>query len=446
MNSSHKINPHSSMSRGIVPVALAALFVLVVSGCASTSRGVMAGTTQSVERVDAVNFKMNAAAWKPAPTCIWIKPFKAVEAHREPARLVREGIWTKVAARGYTLTPIDAAEPAGDCDYRLEGELIDARRDFMLFFSSNTVGAELRLIRQSTDELLWSASDAVDLKGGGLPLSFIGLSSGVFAATENMKPDRYLMAIDALSRRLVASLPFREQSAKASAAADWPDDLDAWLAEKPAMDREQALLELMSQPMSASQSEAAFARLVKQSPSPENWRNWVMARAQRAEPDRALALFDAAGDRLQRDPQSHYLKARLFVSMRRYEEAIQPLMTAIQQNPHETTFYEALAHIEIQRQRNDRAIAAFAKVVELDPAQAHAWLNIGILTQAAGDHATALEALKEASVLYLKRQDAEALDSLVEVLAEMAAQGQVDARDLMSQIAEGRRAEKGQAS
>ena len=56
-----------------------------------------------------------------------------------------------------------------------------------------------------------SASDAIALKDGGLPLSFLGLSSGVFAATENMKPDRYLMAIDALARRLVASLPYHDK-------------------------------------------------------------------------------------------------------------------------------------------------------------------------------------------------------------------------------------------
>ena len=439
-------NSRQRLSTHLVGLALATFGALTVSGCATTGPASAVSDQAPAEKSEAVNYTIDSAAWQPAPACMWVKPFTATEAHREPARLAHDSVWAQIAARGYTLAPVDAAKADETCDYVLEGELTDAQRKFMLFFSSNTVGANVRLVRRSTQQVLWSASDAIALKDGGLPLSFLGLSSGVFAATENMKPDRYLMAIDALARRLVASLPYHDKPSPTPTAVDWPVDLDAWLESKPVLDREQALLQLMSQPLSATQSEAGFARLVVLSPSPENWRNWVTARMQRAESARALALFEKAGDRLLMDPQSNYLKARVLSSMRRYDEAVKPLMMAIKQNPYDPNYYEALAHLEVQRQDNARAIAAFTKVVALDPAQAYAWLNIGVLAHAVGDSETALDALKEAGRLYLQRRDTNALDTLLEVLQEMSAQGDLQARDLASQIATSRQRVEGEKS
>jgi tetratricopeptide (TPR) repeat protein len=217
-------------------------------------------------------------------------------------------------------------------------------------------------------------------------------------------------------------------------AVTWPEDVDGWLAGVPEVDREQALLDLMTQPLSPMQSEAGFARLVRLSSTPANWREWVISRVQRAEAERALALFDYPGNQLHEDPQSNYLKARVLASLRRYEEAVLPLMEAIKRNPHEPMFYEALAHVEVQRQEKSRAIAAFSKVVALDPKQAYAWLNIGLLAQAGGDSALALDALREASVLYLASEDARALDSLLDVLREMNDAGNPEAGTLGKEI------------
>ena len=408
---------------------------LGLPGCASINGAGMTATPVADKKTQAVNYTLDSAAWKPAPDCMWIKPFIAVEQFRTPAELTRKSVWAQVAVRGYTLAALDDLAPSVSCDYVLEGEITDAKRDFMVFFSTNSIGAKVKLVRQSTREVLWSSQDVVDLKGGALPLSFIGLSSGVWAASENMQTDRYLMAVDALSRRLVASLPYRMvKPIESPRAVTWPEDVDGWLAGVPEVDREQALLDLMTQPLSPMQSEAGFARLVRLSSTPANWREWVISRVQRAEAERALALFDYPGNQLHEDPQSNYLKARVLASLRRYEEAVLPLMDAIRRNPHESTFYEALAHVEIQRQDRSRAIAAFTKVVALDPKQAYAWLNIGLLAQAGGDSALALDALREASVLYLASEDARALDSLLDVLREMNDAGNPEAGTLGKEI------------
>ena len=425
-------------SRAWPLTALIAMGVMTVGlfGCATTNGAGVARGSVVDKKVEAINYTLNSAAWKPAPECMWIKPFIAVEQFRTPAGLTRKSVWAQVAVRGYTLAALDDPSPSTACDYVLEGEITDAKRDFMVFFSTNSIGAKVKLVRQSTREVLWTSQDIVDLKDGGLPLSFIGLSSGVWAASENMQTDRYLMAVDALSRRLVASLPYRMVKPVESArAVTWPKNLDDWLAGVPELDREQALLDLMSRPLSPMQSEAAFARLVRVSPTPANWREWVVSRVQRAETERALALFDFPDNQLREDPQSNYLKARVLASLRRYEEAVLPLMEAIKRNPHEPMFYEALAHVEVQRQEKSRAIAAFTKVVALDPTQAYAWLNIGLLAQASGDSALALDALREASALYLASEDTSALNSLLDVLKEMNDAGNPEAGVLAKKIA-----------
>jgi hypothetical protein len=428
---------HLSKTKSLALV-LAALSVFTLSGCAhvgtssspaNTGLGETAAAAQSAQRVEAVNFQLNGAAWQPAPECVWVKPFKSVEQYSRSAQLARKSVWAHVATRGYNMQPLDEAAAEPSCDYAIQGELTDAKRDFMVFFSQNAIAANVQLVRLSTGQQLWAASDTVDVSDGGLPLSLIGLSSGVWAASENMKPDRYLMAVDALARRLVASLPYRVAKAptQRAGAIEWPEDLDAWLAQQPLPDREQALLELMSQPMTAKQSEAAYARLTSVAPAPVHWRSWVLSRMQRAENERALALFDTAGDVLVDDPQSNYLKARLLTSLRRYEEALTPLMQAIQLNPHEPTYFETMAHIEIQRHEPQRAIAAFTKVVALDPSQGYAWLNIGLLAQAEGDWDLSLEALGQAGERYVSDGDAAAVDVVIHALQDMADQGSTQA-------------------
>ncbi len=369
--------------------------------------------------------------------------FKAAPDHIQQAQLIRQSVWAQVSTRGYRMNEAQLVQATPSlqirneqvldteaCDYVLNGEVTAADRRFFLVFSQNTIAAKLRLSRRSTNETLWEAHNVVDLTDGGLPLSLIGLSAGVWSAANNMSDDRNLMAVDSLARKLVASLPYRvsTQSMTNRRTRPWPEDIDVWLGDMAPQDQEQALRTLMAQPMTKAQSEAAYERLVNLAATPENWRNWVTSRMQRSEPEYALALFERSAGMLHADPQSHYLKARLLALLGRYDESVVPLMHAIHINPHQPLYFEALAHIELQRHEPQRAIAAFSKVTELNPGLGYAWLNIGLLAQSSGSEEIAVDALGNAGQIYLKSHDTNALEDVLQALDDMGERGSTHAQ------------------
>ena len=119
-------NSRQRLSTHLVGLALATFGAFTVSGCATTGPASAVSDQAPAEKSEAVNYTIDSAAWQPAPACMWVKPFTATEAHREPARLAHDSVWAQIAARGYTLAPVDAAKADETCDYVLEGELTDA--------------------------------------------------------------------------------------------------------------------------------------------------------------------------------------------------------------------------------------------------------------------------------------------------------------------------------
>lgn len=189
-----------------------------------------------------VVFEASAELARTPPSCIAIMPFPSVveddEAPAGHARRVRRAIYAQLAprtARDVELAAIDARLDAMSpaqlrnygligwrlgCGNLLFGIVTDYRERYLGLYSEVAVGAELELVRARDGEVLWRAEHVATTRGGGLPLSPLGLVEGAARAAANVLEDEQLDRVtEDLARRLVRALPEAERPAGKDAAA-----------------------------------------------------------------------------------------------------------------------------------------------------------------------------------------------------------------------------------
>merc|ERR1711924_66997 len=93
-----------------------------------------------------------------------------------------------------------------DCDAILVGIITEFQNDFFVTYSSTNVGLILYL-KDRNNRVLWKASHTAKSRAGSLPLSPIGLATGLFSASSNSDEEIALQMIDTVVRRILKTLP-----------------------------------------------------------------------------------------------------------------------------------------------------------------------------------------------------------------------------------------------
>lgn len=383
--------------RNLLIMTVSLSSVLILAGCSALKP---LPPTDSVDTVlHDSNAEIFAAQWTPLPTCLSFKPLTSVKAGADLRADLFESIKGHLLSKGYKIAGID--QP---CDYKMEGDITQRDKGFFGVFSRSTLGAKLKLGRLSSGQRMWQTTQMVDFSDGAVPFSLLGISSGIYKASDSLSRDKELMAVDNLARKLTSSLPYIPdgQVLRTSVSlSSWPEGIDKWLQSQHSIDRPQLLkAALANGVLTAQDAEMAHARLCQLESDPANWRRWAQFRLSAGDQEGAVSLLSRGLQNNPTDPESHFLKGRILASLSRFQEADDALVQAIAINADKSLYYEALAYVNASRGKYERALAAYKKVIIISPEEPFAHKNLAELSLKLGDTDTGVRYFETASRLY----------------------------------------------
>ena len=181
----------------LIPFLIAILFCVVITACGSVP-----GMSPAAHQAAISSSEIRPESWSPPPSCVYLP----VERNEKTDKIIdgdyRESVGAHLLLKGYRLT--------GDrgCRHVLVTSITQNTRGFFGFYSRAVLSAKAELSDVSQQKTLWSANASVDYSDGALPFSLVGISTGIYKASESMGREKELMALDSLSRKLLSSLPY----------------------------------------------------------------------------------------------------------------------------------------------------------------------------------------------------------------------------------------------
>ena len=176
--------------------------------------------------VETVTYKIHNAFRERPPQCIAVLPLddndKLQEGEREDVRRIFYAQLAPQKKRDVELFEVDNAlatlpeefrnDPmalgyALECDAVLTGRITHYGSGFYGLYSNVTVGADIKLIRTSDGAILWEGRHVASSHGGTVPLTPVGLVSGVVSAANNLNDEQFARVTNDLARRLVSTIP-----------------------------------------------------------------------------------------------------------------------------------------------------------------------------------------------------------------------------------------------
>ena len=224
------------------------LLFLAVSGCTtsphqtqnplaqnSIAPGNIANTKEEfVDQRNPVDYKIHVDYFENQPECIGILPLeKAIkpetnnkleitDAQVEQIRLVLYSHLAPAKFRDIELDKIDSVitklypEERDDykkiaaalgCNNLLIGKITEYSRDFFVVYSQISIGADLKFIRADNEEILWEGKYVAESHATAIPLSILGVATGLYDTTTHISDKEVLRVSDDLVRHLVSTIP-----------------------------------------------------------------------------------------------------------------------------------------------------------------------------------------------------------------------------------------------
>ena len=202
-----------------------AVSACVTPGYVNENRSVseMGDEDPSLEKVV---YKIHNSFRKSPPNCIAVLPLddngKLQSEQREEVRRVFYAQLAPLKKRDIDLHEVDDAiaalpiefqnDPAAlgyalNCDSVLTGRITHYGSGFYGLYSNVTVGADVKLIRATNGDVLWEGRHVATSHGGSVPLTPVGLVTGVVSAAGNLNDEQYVRVTNDLARRLVSTIP-----------------------------------------------------------------------------------------------------------------------------------------------------------------------------------------------------------------------------------------------
>lgn len=353
------------------------LMLLVCAGISAC--GSLNQLAQNEKSPTAETAEIRPEAWHPLPACVRL----SADVHDDSTKAIhsdyRESIGAHLLAKGYTLTQDQ------NCSFVFSSRITQNSRGFFGFFSRAVLAAQASLKDSRQGKLLWSSTAAIDFSDGALPFSLVGISTGIYKASESMSRDKELMAIDALSRKLLSTLPYMPTDKKLPLAEQKePVDIDKWLSDIPEMDRPQSLQKITQGAYSNELKEKAYARLCLQQNTAINRRQWAQFKASTGDHENAINVLLDGKLVVERDPESQFLLGRLYSALSRYSEADQAYVRASGLNSSNPLYLEGLAYVNTKTHNYPRALAAYEKMLQISPSQSYAYMNMAEIQLGSG--------------------------------------------------------------
>jgi tetratricopeptide (TPR) repeat protein len=156
-------------------------------------------------------------------------------------------------------------------------------------------------------------------------------------------------------------------------------------------------------------AEAAFLRVTQMEPSyADGWVNVARARIQEGNMIEAEEVLRQALTVDSRLAKTHFFLATALKSLGQYDEAIEHLRTAVEQYPRDRVVLNQLGRVLFLKREYGAAVAAFKRVLEIDPEDLQAHYNLMLCYQGLGD----AEAVERERVLYVRFKADEASQAI----------------------------------
>ena len=238
-----------------------------------------------------------------------------------------------------------------DCDALLEGIITEFKNDFYGVYSSTNVGLSL-LLKDKDNKILWKANHTASSKAGSIPLSPIGIATGLFSASSNTEDEVALQMIDTVVRRVIKTLPetTNVQINNQLKYATIPDIKSSKLLSK---------------------------IIVKKQKSP----NIMFASGQYG---KAIEFINV---NLQTFPEDHnliFLKGRSQLMLNQHEEASSTFLDALAIKM-DNEYLNGLGYAYTKLKQTNKAIAAYNKAISINNKNSYAYFNAGLLLENSGN-------------------------------------------------------------
>ena len=157
--------------------------------------------------------------------CLAVFPITAKESDLEGAESIRSALHAQLAPTGIRLVAlqrIDAAikmtdnslgdlnanvAKSIDCDTIMVGEVTEKSSRYYGVYSEVRAGANIKIIRASTEEILWQGSHTAVIRGGGIPFGIGSFVMNSVFAGMNLYGDQSVWVVQDLARRIVLAIP-----------------------------------------------------------------------------------------------------------------------------------------------------------------------------------------------------------------------------------------------
>lgn len=295
------------------------------------------------------------------------------------SELARRAVYGILSAKNYVdieLSRVDyvLSNPSNNvldalkCDALLTGQINKFENASLVTYSVTTVELELKLSGKN-GQILWTGKHAADSREGTLPLSPISLISGVFAAEINKQDEVALQMIDAAARRIMNTLPDR-------------DELEMAAAFTPQFSSN-------SHEYSKKQSDSkSSAQLLSQ-----------------GEYEEALKRAKQEAEDFPNDEQPLIIASRASLLLGNFKNANDYAMKAVIKNETNREALTALGSSYVKLKKLKLAEGTFIKLVRSENNKPHDWFHLALVQTAQNDLSAAAGNLLKAGEIGLARKD-----------------------------------------
>ena len=424
---------------------LAACVVAGLSGCATRYVQGNPSTEKSGDLLGDVVISQAAAEYESSPpVCLGLMPFTVSNQAFGPADDVRKAFHAHLAPTGIrliSLQKIDAlidknatteknlqkVAEATQCDTLIVGEVTDRKTRFWGVYSEVRAGAHLKIVRASTNKVIWDGSHTAVMRDGGVPLNPLSLVGGAVSASVNLRDEQIKRTVHDLARRLVHAIPQlkyiddvpvvatanalpKPESKPDSKAAPVQSFLASLESRTDEEKKSSLIAALESNLWVAPKDRLAIAELLMRLDQ-RNPRGYVEASAAKlslSEPGQALELAKQAVKLDAANPDYQFQLGRAYLHLNQADQALPPFLMAVSGPNPKSLHFNALGLAYNQTGRHAMAIAAFTKSLELDKDNPFSLLQLGLAHVGMGDEAEAAKIVRKSMIISIAANDAAA--------------------------------------
>jgi len=401
-----------------------------------------------------VNYHVYESYTSAPPNCVAILPFTQTTKGKEPIRfedaeIVRKALYAHLSPQGkkdvelpridFVLKNLPETEKLNyfligkklNCDALMIGNVSEFGSQYLGVYSKVAVGAQFKMIRAKTGEPLWEGRHLAETHGGSIPLSPIGIATGILDAALNVDEEQTFRVVDDLARRITLTIPDNriavlEDPLSPLQMANRTDDLShqsiddfmAGLRFKPKEAQKDALIKAIQDEIFHNQDlKRIYDTLINTAPD-DAASNGLYAKhlVEGGDYFNALRYVDNSLVLKARNDTMHFLKGRIQIKLNDLSGADASILKAISLQPTSTKYLNGLGFLNSLRGHHGRALAAYQMAVDLEPFNGYALYNMGVTFYNIEDLNAAWDYINQAAHAYLKAGD---YGQVVKALADM---------------------------